>query len=98
MDCPFLGQGIGAHDGNRAPLLDLPDALVEERAGFPPHGSLGMKYHMLSHCCDSRQASRQARQALVDFHAARGPVHVGDTDGAGTVGNAEAPELRVEKL
>ena len=53
-------------------LLDLLDALVDEQGRVPVARVLGVNYRTLSHCCDSRQVSRRMRQALVEFHAARG--------------------------
>jgi len=48
-------------------LLDLLDALVEERGRVPAALVLGVKYHTLAICCDSRQASRRMRRALLGF-------------------------------
>ncbi len=83
-------------------LLDLLDALVEERGRVPAAQVLGVNYRTLSHCCDSRQVSRRMRQALVEFHAARGSADcakdVGDADGAAVVVDAEARERRVAEL
>ncbi len=70
------------------PLLDLLDALVEERGRVPAAHVLGVNYRTLALCCDSRQVSLRMRRALVDFRNAggegegSGETEDGDGDGA----------------
>ena len=61
-------------------LLDLLDALVEERGRVPAAGVLRVNYRTLAFCCDSRQVSRRMRWALLDF---------GNADATGGVGEVE---------
>ena len=63
-------------------LLDLLDALVEERGRDPAAGVLGVTYRTLALCCDRRQVSRRMRRALVEFRD-RGGV------GGGEAGNGD---------
>ncbi len=73
-------------------LLDLLDALVDQQGRVPAARVLGVNYRTLSYCCDSRQVSRRMRQALVDFHRARG-------SGAAEEGVGDAPpDADVEAL
>ena len=66
-------------------LLDLLNALVEERGRVPAAQVLGVNYRTLALCCDSRQVSRRMRRALLEFHDrggdARGEPENGDGDG-----------------
>ena len=62
------------------PLLDLLDALVEERGRVPAAQALGVNYRTLALCCDSRQVSRRMRRALADFRD-RGGSGAGETEG-----------------
>ena len=65
------------------PLLDLLDALVEERGRVPAAGVLGVNYRTLALCCDTREVSRRMRRALVEFRE-RGGVGGGEAvDGNG---------------
>ncbi|MDE2780292.1 MAG: hypothetical protein OXI91_11540 [Chloroflexota bacterium] len=57
-------------------LLDLRDALVEERGRAPTTERLGMNQRTVVVCCGCRQASRRVRQALPEFRDA------GSTSGA----------------
>lgn len=80
-------------------LLDLLDALVDEQGRVPAARVLGVNYRTLSHCCDSRQVSRRMRQALVDFHAARGSVEVEEGVGNAPLdADVEALRQRVAEL
>ena len=64
-------------------LLDLLDALVEERGRVPAAQILGVNYRTLANCCDSRQVSRRMKQALVDFRNAGTSVIGEAADGDG---------------
>ncbi|MYC33284.1 MAG: hypothetical protein F4X64_08920 [Chloroflexi bacterium] len=64
-------------------LLDLLDALVEERGRVPAAQVLGVNYRTRALCCDSGQVSRRMRRALVEFRD-RGSAGGGETgDGGG---------------
>ena len=67
-------------------LLDLLDALVEERGRVPAAQVLGVNYRTLALCCDSRQVSRRMRRALVEFRDrgsdGGGETELADGDGA----------------
>ena len=93
QSCPVEPDDFG-----KRPLLDLLDAMVEERSR--PQRAWGRNYSTPSNCCDSRQVSRRMQQAPVEFHEVRGPVdaaeYVGDDDVVG--GRAEALERRVTGL
>ena len=82
-------------------LLDLLDALVEERGRVPAAQLLGVNYRTLALCCDSRQVSRRMRRALLEFRNMGGVVS-GETengDGAGPPdGDAAALRQRVSEL
>ena len=85
------GAGLDAPLSDGA-LLDLLDALVDEQGRVPAARVLGVNYRTLSHCCDSRQVSRRMRQALVEFHRARGSGAA--EEGVGDV----PPDAEVEAL
>ena len=68
------------------PLLDLLDALVEERGRVPAAQVLGVNYRTLALCCDTREVSRRMRRALVEFRD-RGGSGGGETED----GNGEGP-------
>ena len=55
-----------------APLLDLLDALVDDRGRVAAAEALGVNYRTMMTCYDSRRVSRRMRQALVDFRDAGG--------------------------
>ena len=61
------------------PLLELLDALVNDRGRVAAAEALGVNYRTMMNCYDSRHVSRRMRQALVDFRDSEG---VGDGDGA----------------
>ena len=65
------------------PLLDLLDALVEERGRVPAAQALGVNYRTLALCCDSRQVSLRMRRALVEFRDRVGAGETWDGDGDG---------------
>ena len=66
-----------------APLLDLLDALVEQRGRVAAAEALGVNYRTMMACYDSRRVSRRMRRALEEF---RDSVGTGD-DGGVEVGN-----------
>jgi len=66
-----------------AALLDLLDALVEERGRVPAAQVLGVNYRTLALCCDSLQVSRRMRRALVEFRDRGGDGGSETVDGDG---------------
>ena len=79
------------------PLLDLLDALVEERGSVAAAEALGVNYRTLMRCHDSRKISRRMRKALEEYRDAT--VDGGDEqdDDAGDIAEKVAAlEQRVE--
>ena len=77
-------------------LLELLDALVEERGRVPAAEVLEVNYRTLAFCCDSRQVSRRMRQALLDFRDAGGADGHGDVApevGGGNAGERDGDDL-----
>ena len=54
------------------PLLDLLDALVDERGRVAAAQVLGVNYRTMMACYDTRRVSRRMRQALLEFRDAGG--------------------------
>ena len=80
------------------PLLDLLDALVEERGRVPAAQVLGVNYRTLAFCCDSRRVSLRMSRALLEFrNRVGGETEDGDGDGAPDEGVA-ALRQRVAEL
>ena len=77
------------------PLLDLLDALVEERGQVAAAQALGVNYRTMTNCHDSRRVSRRMRQALEKFRDEREAG--GDQDGAAVDGDGET-EAAMEAL
>ncbi len=61
---PRLEPGALLSDGT---LLDLLDALVEERGRVPAVEVLGVNYLTLALRCDARQVSRLMQSPMVEF-------------------------------
>ena len=78
------------------PLLDLLDALVEDRGRVAAAQALGVNYRTMMNCYDSRWVSRRMREALEKFRNEQGEAAV-DGDGE-TKATAEALERRVAEL
>ena len=82
-------------------LLDLLDALVEERGRVPAAQVLGVNYRTLALCCDSLQVSRRMSRALLEFRNwggdSGGEREDGDADAAPDGGEAALPR-RVAEL
>ena len=55
-----------------APLLDLLDALVNDRGRVAAAEALGVNYRTMMACYDSRRVSRRMRQALVELRESGG--------------------------
>ena len=64
---PVGEQNIPLSD---APLLDLLEALVEQRGKVAASKALGVNYRTMMNCYDSRHVSRRMRQALEEFRDA----------------------------
>ncbi len=85
---PGVGDVVGTGDDADQPLLDLLDALVNERGPTGAAEALGVNYRTVSRCQQSRRVSRRMREVLVEFRDSQG---AGDS-GPGTVGGDGAGE------
>ena len=82
-------------------LLDLLDALVEERGRVAAADALGVNFRTLATCCDTRRVSRRMRRALVDFQDAggTGDLEAGEREYlAGRVAGLEAENAGLREL
>ena len=79
-------------EGEDAPLLDLLDALVDDRGRVAAAEALGVNYRTVARCQQSRRVSRRMRQVLQEFREAQ---EVGD-DGPGVVA-VDSPGEDVEE-
>ena len=89
-----------AHEGcdaplSDAPLLDLLDALVEQRGRVAAAQALGVNYRTMTNCHDSRRVSRRMRQALEKFRDEQEAG--GNQDGTAVDGDGET-EAAMEAL
>ena len=85
------------YDGDDGPLLDLLDALVNDRGRTSAARDLGVNYRTMMTCYDSRRVSRRMRQALSELRDAGGVG--GDEPGDGEAGTETDPlEQRVAAL
>ena len=75
-------------EGEDAPLLDLLDALVDDRGRVAAAEALGVNYRTVTRCQQSRQVSRRMRQVLQEFRDAQ---DVAD-DGLGIVAGGSPGE------
>ncbi len=84
-------------------LLDLLDALVNDRGPTGAAEALGVNYRTVARCRQSRRVSKRIRQVLVEFRDAQdvggdGPgVGSGESDGTGD-DPGESPEHRAAQL
>ena len=87
---PGVGDVVGTGDDADQPLLDLLDALVNDRGPTGAAEALGVNYRTVARCQQSRRVSRRMREVLEEF---RDSQVVGD-DGPGIVreGDAEVAE------
>ena len=100
-DGPGVGDGCGAGDADDQPLLDLLDALVNDRGPTGAAEALGVNYRTVTRCQRSRRVTQRMRQVLQEFRDSQDAgdggrdVDVGDgvEDGAG-----ESPHDRVAAL
>ena len=89
------------YDGDDALLLDLLDALVNDRGRTSAARALGVNYRTMMTCYESRRVSRRMRQALAELRAAGGVdgSEPGDVDGdVTTEDDDESLEQRVAAL
>ena len=70
-DGPGVGDGCGAGDADDQPLLDLLDALVNDRGPTGAAEALGVNYRTVSRCQRSRRVTRRMRQVLQEFRDAQ---------------------------
>ena len=79
------------------PLLDLLDALVEQRGKVAASKALGVNYRTMMNCYDSRHVSRRMRQALEEFRDA-GEASGTEVDDDGAADEVETLRQRVAEL
>ena len=72
-----------------APLLDLLDALVNDRGRVAAAEALGVNYRTMMACHDSRRVSRRMRQALVELRDSGDGGDDGGAEAGGGDGGAE---------
>ena len=80
-DGPGVETGDGAVDADDQPLLDLLDALVNDRGPTGAAEALGVNYRTVSRCRRSRRVTRRMRQVLQEFRDS--PDVSGDGPGVG---------------
>ena len=103
-DGPGVGDGCGAVDAGDQPLLDLLDALVNDRGPTGAAEALGVNYRTVTRCRQSRRVTLRMRQVLQEFRDSRdagddGPgvgVVDGVEDGAGESQHDRAAALERE--
>ena len=66
-DGPGAGDECGAGDADDQPLLDLLDALVNDRGPTGAAGALVVNCRTVPRCQRSRRVSQRMRQALQEF-------------------------------
>ena len=91
---PVGEQNTPLSDG---PLLDLLDALVEQRGKVAASKTLGVNYRTMMNCYDSRHVSRRMRQALEEFRDA-GEASGTEVDDDGAADEVETLRQRVAEL
>ena len=89
VDHPLTDEYGGAGDDADQPLLDLLDALVNDRGPTGAAEALGVNYRTVARCQQSWRVSRRMREVLVEFRDSQG---AGD-GGPGTVGVDGAAEI-----
>ena len=101
-DGPGVGDGCGAGDAGDQPLLDLLDALVNDRGPTGAAEALGVNYRTVSRCQRSRRVTRRMRQVLEEFRDAQDArddgLSDGVEDGAGESERERAAALERENL
>ena len=84
---PGFGDADGAGDDADQPLLDLLDALVNDRGPTGAAEALGVNYRTVTRCRQSRRVSQLMRQVLAEFRDSQGDG--GDGPGVVTGDSAE---------
>ena len=98
---PGFGDADGAGDDAEQPLLDLLDALVNDRGPTGAAEALGVNYRTVARCRQSRRVSQLMCQVLQEFRDSQdvggdGPgIVAGDSDGEDP---GESPEHRAAQL
>ena len=87
------GPAVGEGDGADQPLLDLLDALVNDRGRVAAAEALGVNYRTLARCQQSRRVSRRMRQALQEFRDSQDVSH----DGPGIVSGDDMGETQQDR-
>ena len=80
-DGPGVGDGCGSGEADDQPLLDLLDALVNDRGPTGAAEALGVNYRTVSRCQRSRRVTRRMRQVLAEFRDGQGAGNDGPGDG-----------------
>ena len=80
-DGPGVGTGDGAVDAEDQPLLDLLDALVNDRGPTGAAEALGVNYRTVTRCQQSRRITRRMRQVLAELRDGQGSGDDGPGDG-----------------
>ena len=81
-----------------APLLDLLDALVNDRGRVAAAEALGVNYRTMMACYDSRHVSRRMRRALEEFRDAGTEAGGAEVDDDGEADEVETLRQRVAEL
>ena len=82
-DGPGVGDGCGAGDAGDQPLLDLLDALVNDRGPTGAAEALGVNYRTVTRCQRSRRVTQRMRQVLQEFRDSQDVSGDGPDVGAG---------------
>ena len=80
------------------PLLDLLDALVNDRGRVAAAEALGVNYRTMMACYDSRRVSRRMRKALEEFRGAGTEAGGTEVDSDGAADEVETLRQRVAEL
>ena len=81
-----------------APLLDLLDALVNDRGRVATAEALGVNYRTMMACYDARRVSRRMRKALEEFRDAGTEAGGAEVDDDGAADEVETLRQRVAEL
>jgi len=98
-DGPGVGDGYGTVDAGDQPLLDLLDALVNDRGPTAAAEALGVNYRTVTRCRQSRRVTLRMRQVLEEFRDSQDVGDDGSGVGAGVEdGAGESPHDRTAEL
>ena len=95
---PGVGDVVDTGDDADQPLLDLLDALVNDRGPTAAAEALGVNYRTVARCQQSRRVSRRMREVLVAFRDSQdvGDIEPGNVGGRGA--RAETQQDRAAEL